>query len=71
MPNLSAKLKAIGKRAQSVAIVTYFVETADGFLNTAAETQFGSVAAGVGTLIALGSTILIIFVFINMAFQMR
>ena len=30
-----------------MSVVTYFVETAEGYLNTAAETQFGAVAATV------------------------
>lgn len=54
-----------------MSVVTYFVETAEGYLNTAAETQFGSVAATVGTLIILAATILVIFVFVNMAYQYR
>ncbi|MGH1416346.1 MAG: type IV secretion system protein [Pelagimonas sp.] len=54
-----------------MSVVTYFVETAEGYLNTAAETQFGSVAATVGTLINLASIILVIMVFINMAYQYR
>ena len=39
-----------------MSVVTYFVETSQGYLNTAAETQFGSVAATVGTLLVLGIT---------------
>lgn len=54
-----------------MSVVTYFVETAEGYLNTAAETQFGAVAATVGTLIAVSATLLVIFVFINMAYQYR
>ncbi|MEN8950651.1 type IV secretion system protein [Planktotalea arctica] len=54
-----------------MSVVTYFVQTAEGYLNTAAETQFGSVAATVGTLINLASIILVIMVFINMAYQYR
>lgn len=54
-----------------MSVVTYFVETAQGYLNTAAETQFGAVAATVGTLIAISATLLVIFVFINMAYQVR
>mgnify|MGYP002628004528 CR=1 FL=1 len=54
-----------------MSVVTYFVETAEGYLNTAAETQFGSVAATVGTLIVLSSILLVILVFINMAYQYR
>lgn len=54
-----------------MSVVTYFVETAESYLNTAAETQFGSVAATVGTLIQLSATVLLIFVLINMAYQYR
>ena len=39
-----------------MSVVTYFVETSQGYLDTAAETQFGSVAATVGTLLVLGMT---------------
>lgn len=54
-----------------MSVVTYFVETAGSYLDSAAETQFGSVAATVGTLIILASTLLVAIVFINMAFQYR
>jgi type IV secretion system protein VirB6 len=54
-----------------MSVVTYFVETAEGYLNSAGETQFGSVAATVGTMIQLSATVLVIFVFINMAYQYR
>ena len=54
-----------------MSVVTYFVETAGNYLDSAAETQFGSVAATVGTLIVISSTLLVILVFINMAFQYR
>jgi hypothetical protein len=40
-----------------ISVVSYFVETSRGYLNTAAETQFGSVAATVGTLLVLGTTV--------------
>ena len=53
-----------------MSVVTYFVETAGNYLDSA-ETQFGSVAATVGTLIVISSTLLVILVFINMAFQYR
>lgn len=54
-----------------MSVVTFFVETADDFLDTAAELQFGAVAATVGTVIALSSTLIVILIFINMAFQVR
>ena len=54
-----------------MSVVAYFVETAEQFLDDAAETQFGSVSATVGTVIILAATLLIILVFINMAFQYR
>ncbi|MEP4194360.1 MAG: type IV secretion system protein [Aliishimia sp.] len=54
-----------------MSVVTYFVETAGSYLDASAETQFGSVAATTGTLIILAASILVIFVFINMAFQYR
>lgn len=54
-----------------MSVVTFFVETADDFLDTAAESQFGAVAATVGTVIALSSTLIVILIFINMAFQVR
>lgn len=54
-----------------MSVVTYFVETAEGYLNSAAETQFGSVAATVGTLIVIAATLLVAFVFVNMVFQVR
>ena len=51
-----------------MSVVTYFVETSQGYLDTAAETQFGSVAATVGTLLVLGTTVVVIFVFLNMIY---
>lgn len=54
-----------------MSVVTYFVETSEGYLNSAAETQFGSVAATTGTLIVLAATLLVVFVFINMVYQVR
>jgi type IV secretion system protein VirB6 len=54
-----------------MSIVTYFVETSQGYLNTAAETQFGAVAATVGTLLVLGTTLVLILVFINMIYQYK
>ena len=37
-----------------MSVVAYFVETSQGYLDTAAETQFGAVAATVGTMLILG-----------------
>ncbi|HQU67311.1 MAG TPA: type IV secretion system protein [Albidovulum sp.] len=54
-----------------MSVVAYFVETADQYLDRAAETQFGAVAATVGTLIALGATLAVALVFVNMIFQYR
>lgn len=54
-----------------MSVVTYFVETAEGYLNTAAETQFGAVAATVGTMLVLGTTFVVILVFINTIYQYR
>ena len=54
-----------------MSVVTYFVETAQGYLDTAAETQFGAVAATVGTMLMLGTTLVVILVCINMITQYR
>lgn len=54
-----------------MSIVTFFVETADGYLADSAETQFGAVAATVGTVLIVSMTLLVILVLINMAFQVR
>jgi type IV secretion system protein VirB6 len=54
-----------------MSIVTFFVETADGYLEDAAETQFGAIASTVGTVMIVTMTLLVILVFINMAFQVR
>jgi type IV secretion system protein VirB6 len=54
-----------------MSVVTYFVETSQGYLDTAAETQFGSVAATVGTLLILGTTVVVIFVFLNRIYQYK
>ena len=42
-----------------------------GYLDTAAESQFGSVAATVGTLLVLGTTPVVILVFLNMVYQYK
>ena len=54
-----------------MSVVAYFVETAENFLDDAAETQFGAVATTVGTIIVLAATVLVILVLINMALQYR
>jgi type IV secretion system protein VirB6 len=54
-----------------MSVVTYFVETSQRYLDTAAETQFGSVAATVGTLLVLGTTLVVILVFLNMIYQYK
>lgn len=54
-----------------MGVVTYFVETVDSFLGDAAETQFGSVAATVGTLGTVACTLVVIFVFLNLMFGFR
>lgn len=54
-----------------MSVVAYFVDTAETFLDDAAQTQFGSVASTVGTVIILAATLLVVLVFINMAFQVR
>ncbi|MBA4323652.1 MAG: hypothetical protein C0426_00960, partial [Rhodobacter sp.] len=54
-----------------MSIVTYFVETSQTYLDSAAETQFGSVAATVGTLLVVATTFVVLLVFINMIFQYR
>ena len=54
-----------------MSVVTYFVETSQGYLNSAAETQFGAVAATVGTILVLGTTLVVVLVCINMIYQYR
>lgn len=54
-----------------MSATTYIVETAQGFLDDVAETQFGAVAATVGTVTTLGVTLVVILVAINMVFQYR
>ncbi len=54
-----------------MSVITYFVETSQGFLDTAAETQFGAVAATVGTILVLGTTLVVLLVCINMIYQYR
>ncbi|MEO1638646.1 MAG: type IV secretion system protein [Pseudomonadota bacterium] len=54
-----------------MSVVTYFVETSQSYLDSAAETQFGAVAATVGTILALGATLVFALVCINMIYQYR
>ena len=54
-----------------MSVVAYFVETSQNFLDDAAETQFGFVASTIGTIIVVAATILVVLVFLNMAFQYR
>ena len=54
-----------------MSVVTYFVETSQGYLDSAAETQFGAVAATVGTILVLGTTLVVALVFVNMIYQYR
>jgi len=54
-----------------MSVVTYFVETSQGYLDSAAATQFGAVAATVGTVLVLGTTLVVTLVFINMIYQYR
>lgn len=54
-----------------MSVVSWMVETADGFLVDAAESQFGAVASITGTIVLLMVTLLLIGVCINMAFQFR
>src|SRR5690554_6409297 len=54
-----------------MSVVAYFVETAEGYLDSAAETQFGVVAATVGTMLVLGTTLVVILVCLNMIYQYR
>lgn len=54
-----------------MSIVTFFVETADNYLEDAAETQFGAVASTVGTVLIVSMTLLVILVLINMALQVH
>ena len=54
-----------------MSVVSYIVDEAQGFLDDAAETQFGAVGATVGTITTLGATLVLILVCINMVFQYR
>ena len=54
-----------------MSVVSWIVDDAQGFLDDAAETQFGAVAATVGTITTLGATLVLILVAVNMVFQYR
>ena len=54
-----------------MSVVSYIVDEAQGFLDDAAESQFGAVAATVGSITTLGATLVLILVCINMVFQYR
>jgi type IV secretion system protein VirB6 len=54
-----------------MSVVAYFVETAQSYLDTVAETQFGAVASTVGTLLVLGATLVVVLVCLNMIYQYR
>jgi len=54
-----------------MGVVSWMVETTDNFLDDAAQTTFGNVAGQIGGIVALGSTLAVIAVFINMAFQYK
>jgi type IV secretion system protein VirB6 len=54
-----------------MSVVTYFVQTSQEYLDSAAETQFGAVAATVGTLLMLGTTLIVALVCFNMIYQYR
>lgn len=54
-----------------MSVVSWIVDDAQGFLDDAAETQFGAVAATVGTITTVGATLVLVLVAINMVFQYR
>lgn len=54
-----------------MGVVSWMVSTTDRFLEDAAETTFGNVASNIGGVIAVASTLALIGVFINMAYQYR
>nr|WP_317054328.1 type IV secretion system protein [Roseovarius sp. W115]MDV2927871.1 type IV secretion system protein [Roseovarius sp. W115] len=54
-----------------MSVVSYLVDTAQGFLEDSAETQFGAVAATVGTITTVAVSLVVILVCINMVFQYR
>jgi hypothetical protein len=54
-----------------MGVVTWMVETTEGYLDGAAETTFGNVASQLGGIIAVGSTLAVIGLLVNMALQVR
>ncbi len=54
-----------------MGIVSWMVDTTDEFLDDAAQSQFGAVASNIGTILAVGSTLVLVVVLINMALQYR
>lgn len=54
-----------------MGVVSWMVGSADGFLASASESQFGSVAESIGTITLLMVTLSLITLCINMAFQYR
>ncbi|KIN69908.1 Conjugal transfer protein [Sulfitobacter noctilucae] len=54
-----------------MSVVSFIVDEAQGFLDDAAETQFGAIAATVGTVTTVAVTLVLILVCINMVFQYR
>ena len=54
-----------------MGVVSWMVGSADSFLASAAESQFGAVASNIGTITLLMVTLSLIGLCINMAFQYR
>ncbi|NVK58343.1 MAG: type IV secretion system protein [Alteromonadaceae bacterium] len=54
-----------------MGVVTFFVGTTDDMLEEVARTQFGMVAAQVGTIGTVACTLVVIFVFLNLLFGFR
>lgn len=54
-----------------MGVVTFFITTVDNFLSDAAQSQFMAVAATIGTIGTVACTLVVLFVFINMAFGFR
>ena len=54
-----------------MGVVTWMVDTTDNFLDDAGQTTFGTVASQLGSVIAVGATLAVIGVFINMMFQYK
>jgi type IV secretion system protein VirB6 len=54
-----------------MGVVTWMVDTTDNFLDDAGQTTFGTVASQLGSVIAVGATLAVIGVFINMVFQYK